>query len=40
MKKTAKALSKVTAGISTVFVNASSPLIHAPNVPESLKKAK
>lgn len=40
MKKIAKMISKITLGLSTVFVKASSPILHAPKIPESLKKAK
>ncbi|WP_141432625.1 AgrD family cyclic lactone autoinducer peptide [Bacillus sp. 03113] len=40
MKKAAKSLSKVTHSLSTMFVKASSPLIHSPKIPESLKKSK
>lgn len=40
MKKTAKLVSKMTVGVSKVFVQASSPWAHMPKIPESLKKAK
>lgn len=40
MKKTAKVLSKMTLGVSSVFVKASSPGLHIPKIPQSLKKAK
>ncbi len=40
MKKTAKYVSKLTLGLSSAFVKASSPLVHVPKIPESLKKAK
>ncbi|MED3646668.1 cyclic lactone autoinducer peptide [Halalkalibacterium halodurans] len=40
MKRTAKVISKATLGISKAFVNASSPLIYAPKIPNSLKKQK
>lgn len=40
MKKTTKLISKATYACSKLFVNASSPLLHLPKIPESLKKAK
>ncbi|EHL78239.1 MULTISPECIES: AgrD family cyclic lactone autoinducer peptide [Bacillus] len=40
MKKAAKVLSNTTRVMAKVFVQASSPLAHAPKIPESLKKAK
>ncbi|MBU8908748.1 AgrD family cyclic lactone autoinducer peptide [Desertibacillus haloalkaliphilus] len=40
MKKAAKYASQMTLALSKVFVSASSPALHAPKIPESLKKAK
>ncbi|WP_445489266.1 AgrD family cyclic lactone autoinducer peptide [Niallia sp. 03133] len=37
---TAKHISNVTASLSKMFVQASSPLIHMPKIPASLKKEK
>ena|GEM_PF-3284180 len=38
MKKLAKMISKATLLMSSVFVKASSPMLNAPRIPESLKK--
>ncbi|MGO4890615.1 AgrD family cyclic lactone autoinducer peptide [Anaerobacillus sp. MEB173] len=40
MKKTAKYVSLMTVALSKIFVNASSPALHAPKIPKSLKKEK
>ncbi|WP_416147419.1 AgrD family cyclic lactone autoinducer peptide [Salipaludibacillus sp. HK11] len=40
MKRTAKTVSKMTKSLSSVFVSASSPFVHAPKIPASLKKTK
>ncbi|MBP3040540.1 cyclic lactone autoinducer peptide [Bacillaceae bacterium Marseille-Q3522] len=40
MKQAAKYISKATLAVSKVFVQASSPLAHAPKIPQSLKKTK
>ncbi|WP_088104342.1 cyclic lactone autoinducer peptide [Halalkalibacter urbisdiaboli] len=39
-KEMAKGISKVTTAYSSLFVQASSPLAHAPKIPDSLKKQK
>ncbi|RKL68259.1 cyclic lactone autoinducer peptide [Salipaludibacillus neizhouensis] len=40
MRKTAKVLSSMTRQLSTVFVSASSPLVHVPKIPKSLRVSK
>ncbi|MBP1915911.1 cyclic lactone autoinducer peptide [Lederbergia galactosidilyticus] len=40
MRKLAKHVSKATHAVASTFVSASSPLVHAPKIPESLKKTK
>ncbi|MFT8323183.1 MAG: cyclic lactone autoinducer peptide [Bacillus sp. (in: firmicutes)] len=39
-KATAKYVSNLTSSMSKMFVQASSPLIHLPKIPTSLKKVK
>jgi len=39
-KEAAKTISNMTMSLSKLFVQASSPLIHMPKIPESLKKQK
>lgn len=39
-KAVAKTVSNMAMSLSKVFVQASSPLIHMPKIPESLKKQK
>ncbi|MBO0996040.1 AgrD family cyclic lactone autoinducer peptide [Bacillus sp. SD088] len=40
MKKLAKHVSRATHTVASTFVSASSPLVHAPKIPASLKKTK
>ncbi|QKS70591.1 cyclic lactone autoinducer peptide [Paenalkalicoccus suaedae] len=40
MKRTAKAMSTVSKALGATFVQASSPLIHMPKIPSSLRKQK
>ncbi|MEK3889897.1 AgrD family cyclic lactone autoinducer peptide [Bacillus sp. FSL K6-3431] len=40
LRRLAKIVSEVTHVLASSFVTASSPVIHAPKIPESLKKTK